>query len=310
MGRIENANLVLKQAYEGIINIARVKKCSQLELDRLLCDLEIARTRLASREYRQSNFRPRNILSIPDRTDEIFKDLTFYWSIGQIWKEIIKNSFHEETQWVAEIGCGYIPKVGLGLSYFGFKGSLDLIDVDSRAAKKASSFLGLFGANFKSYSRVSSIFAESEVRYDSLLANHLLDDIILSNFCELNSIAGFKMYEREDEYKKTWQKIVSNSEFIPALMEELAETLLAKVKPGGIILLLDYPSFTHKALKLFPLIKQVKQAQSILRNKLENLGAIQIKGVMDEALKFDRLMVNPTDLICFRKMDGGKSNDF
>jgi hypothetical protein len=277
------------------------RRFSCLELSRLAEDLEVSRSRLKSREYKQSSFKARNSLSIPDRTEEIAKDLKFYWSVASVWREIIRATFGVTQVSVAEVGCGHISKIGLGLIYSDFNGQLTLVDTDVTASKRAVECLSYFGARFLVAEDHSSIIQKSTKKFDAILSNHFLDDLILSTYCEQNSISLDSLYACEQFYRQVWNEIVHCQENLPSLAKSLAQNLNQKLNTKGLLLMLDYPSFSHKAMSLSKVIILVKSFRELLKKELCSLGLVQFSLTNLEHLHFDRLTINSQQLLAFRK---------
>ena len=286
--------------------IGRSWRYAPVEIERFVADLSLATRRLVSREYRQSSFQPRNLLRIPERTEELFNDLTFYWSVGQVWREIFAGMPMRQDARVAEVGCGYVPKVALGLHYAGFTGTVDLVDTDGEALSHAARFLELVGARCSSTTQAATLGDPHGRTYDALFGNHLLDDLVLSAFCVPRGIEGARLYEREDRYMAVWSEIINDSTFAERFVPDLADTLVGSVRPDGIVVLLDYPSFTHRALRLTRVIKFVREVALNLRRALVGRGATLL-APLKGSVTFDRLAVTPDDLVAFRS--GGSNGE-
>lgn len=294
----------VKRASTRVARLARNRRFSELEVDRYVADLGLANRRLVSREYQQSTFQPRNALRIPDRTEELFSDLTFYWSVGKVWEAIIKTVPLATDARVAEVGCGYVPKVAVGLHYADFRGTVDLLDTDDAALTHAERFLEMVGARCTPQTKQTTLFDETVGGYDALLANHLLDDLILARYCKQHGIESAQLYQREDLYAAVWNQIVASHDLLAHFVPALAAALLKLVKPGGVVVFLDYPSFSHRALGLHAVIDTVRAATRQLRAYLRTAGATVLEDLPVAPLTFDRLTVTKDDVVAFRKGGG------
>lgn len=277
---------------------------TMMEVERFISDISQASRRLVSREYQQSTFQPRNTLRIPDRTEELFSDLSFYWSVGQIWSSLARALSLRPDARIAEIGCGYVPKVAIGLHYLGVHGSVDLVDTDGVALQRASRFLELMGVRFPVGVVKATLFDEVNGGYDAIFANHLLDDLILNHHCESRGLDIRMLYAREARYAEVWGEIVADPHFLRELVPLIADALVRRVRPGGVALLLDYPSFTHRALGLTHVIDLVRQATRMLRDIVEARGATLITDLPSVPLTVDRVTVTRDDIVVFKKGGG------
>ena len=308
MCSINNQGQLRKQiltASREILKSARNCRISNLELQRLNYDLQISKKRFISREYRQSSFKPRTTMSTPERTAEIASDLNFYWSVASVWQSIISQYFSRRTISVAEIGCGHISKVALGLTYFDFWGQLTLIDQDKHAIDRALECLDYFGARFMRSGQTSSVFDNTR-KFDAILANHLIDDLILSRFCKLNRVSLSKLYEDEKLYLRSWQKILENPAFLADLAKDFAAALVGSLNENSLILLLDYDSFSHKALGISAVTTLVSGFKQSLKTELAGLSATELKPLASD-ITFGRMTIKKEMLLAFST--GEKSDD-
>lgn len=289
----------LWRAAARAVRIGRSRRYDPVEVERFIGDLSRATRRLVSREYRQSSFTPRNLLRIPERTEELFLDLTFYWSVGQVWREILHRIELPQYGRVAEVGCGYVPKVACGLHYAGFAGTIELIDPDGEALSHAARFLSLVGARCHATTRRGALSENPPARFDALFGNHLLDDLILSSYCARQGVEVAPLYACEERYAAVWDEIVTDASLIDHVVPALADTLVASVRPGGVVALLDYPSFTHRALGLTHVMSFVRQVALSLRRALTDRGATSLE-LLQDPVTFDRLTVSGDDLVAFR----------
>ena len=288
------------RASRRVARMGRNRRFSNLEVERFVGDIGLASRRLASREYQQSSFQPRNTLSIPERTDELFQDLAFYWSVGQVWRALFEALSLSSTARVAEFGCGYVPKVAVGLHYFGARGQVDLIDSDATALQRAGRFLELIGSRFALGLVRGALRKGVAGSYDAVFANHLVDDLILSHWCEQRDIDIGTLYAREDRYVAVWGEIVSNPHVLTEVIPSLADALALTVRPNGLIVLLDYPSFSHRALGLNGVIDLVRQGTRLLRESLRANGAVMIPDIPSAPLAIDRVTVTQDDVVACR----------
>jgi hypothetical protein len=280
--------------------MGRNHRFSNLEVERFVGDIGLASRRLVSREYQQSSFQPRNTLRIPDRTEELFQDLAFYWSVGQVWRGLFEALSLSPTARVAEIGCGYVPKVAVGLHYFGARGVVDLIDSDPAALARAGRFLELMGSRFALGLVRGTLRKGVAGTYDAVFANHLVDDLILSHWCERRGIDIGTLYAREDRYVAVWGEIVATPRVLTEVIPSLAEALALAVRPKGLIVLLDYPSFSHRALGLNGVIDLVREGARLLRESLRANGAVMIPGIPSAPITIDRITVTQDAIVACR----------
>ena len=123
VGIREQAKKRITRSLSSVRQSARRSKISSLELERASREIAIVGARLDSGEYRKTSFQ-KNLLNIVDRTAELHSDLRFLCSVGRIWEQIFRSVGISHSGNILDLGCGYFPKVELGLYYAGYNGSV------------------------------------------------------------------------------------------------------------------------------------------------------------------------------------------
>ncbi len=279
----------------------RSKKTTSLEKERCRRELAVIAARLQSGEYLQSNFKERALLNILDRTDELFKDLNFFWSVGAIWSELFSKLKIDRHAKILDLACGFFPKVELGLLYYGFKGNVTLVDIDHAALLQAEKFLNFFSVPFSIKRMSCSIWKLPSKQYQLIVGNHLIDDVLLERFSRLHAIRLSETYTSEALFMKMWEQIIANDAFGIKIMQELADMIMRLLAPGGIVVFVDYPSFSHRALHLQGLINYVSARRNNLRDELRLRGMNIFNPIKKGSLTRERLVVKQAHIVCGRK---------
>lgn len=285
-------------------------RTSDLERRRCLRELEIVHRRLVSREYVQSNFLERALLTLPDRTDEIFKELLFFWSVGEVWKELFHAVKLPPSARILDIGCGFFPKAEVGLYYCGFQGAVSLLDVCPQALAHAVKFLKFFQVDFRTRRLACSVWDLPAVRFDFIIANHVLDDLLLDAAARSGRVPLAEAYRSERVFSQLWSGIVQDPVAGAALMDRLADVVLSRLNPRGVVLFVDYPSYTHRALGQGALLRFVRQRQQDLRSALEARGLELMQPIRNGRLRRDRLVVRDSHVICGRIRTGNSGRSW
>jgi hypothetical protein len=273
---------------------------TSLEAKRCTEDLKTIEIRLRSREYEQSCFKPRGTLSIPDRTQELLSDLSFFWSVGAVWQNLFDRIELKPSASVLDIGCGYFPKVELGLYYHGFEGTVTLCDPHREALEQASQFLKFFRVPFEAQTHASTVWDIGEKRFDAVVANHVLDDLILASYAKEHSLDIGALYSDEDNYMAVWTAI-SKTTMPAGLLQQLVHTLITLLAPCGVILFLDYPSFSHRALGMRHLQRVVGDFRAQLVRALRDAGLRELSLLGENTIRRDRLVIKDSYVMAFKK---------
>lgn len=280
---------------------SRSRRYTNLELERAARDLAAIKQRVSTREYLQTSCNPRNILTIPDRTDEIFRDLTFFWSVGKVWSQIFGQLGLRSRQRVLDLACGHFPKVELGLYYHGFEGEVLAVDPSRRALASALAFLDFFAVPFTTRASPRSLWTIGGEPFDFVTANHALDDLILAEFCRARGFNLDDAYMREQRYVEIWDEILRSETHSLRTIERVAGRLVKLVRPGGYAVLVDYPSFSHRTLRLRKIIGLVGRLQRELRISLQKQGFRAVIPFKTPKLVYDRLHVKREHCVCMRR---------
>jgi len=275
---------------------------SSKEVARLSADISTSRRRLLSREYRQTSFKPRNQLTIPDRTEEFYMDLRFFWSIGKVWERLLRRMKLGARSRILDIGPGFFPKVEIGLCYLGFEGSVDLLDVDPMASPYATMFLDFFAKPFSTSSITGAVSGLKPSVYDLITANHFLDDFLLSHYCLRSGIRLHDAYGSEQIFKSAWRHIMHDHRAVDDQLGELIDALHRVSVRGTNVVLVDYPSFSHKALGLTSISTFVHGVGQRLSRSLCARG-FRSRRLISHPIICDRLTIEPKHVLSFVRED-------
>ena len=294
MNETISSSTILEELSNGLAR----QGISKTEKVRCTRELEIILGRLKSREYRQSNFLPRNVLTITERTDEMFKELRFLWSVGAVWKELLQEIGIHRVKSALDIGCGFFPKAELGFYYLNFTGKLTLLDCSAEALRQAAHFLKFFNVGFSVERVPVSLWDLPDHRYDLIVANHSLDDLILDAAARECGVSLIDAYRSEALFQELWQSIIKDSSLGAEVMDRLAEFIAGHLNPGGRVVLLDYPSRSHRALGLNSIPRYVGARQKDLRACLEGKGFKQQPLLKGGSICRERLVVSANHVVC------------
>jgi hypothetical protein len=273
---------------------------TSLEAKRCAADLKTIEVRLKSGVYEHSSFNSRRTPFVPDRTQELLSDLGFFWSVGAVWQNLFDRIELKPSASVLDIGCGYFPKVELGLYYHGFEGTVTLCDPHREALEQASQFLKFFRVPFEAQTLASTVWELGEKRFDAIVANHVLDDLILAAYAKEHSLDIAALYGDEDNYMAVWTAI-SKTTMPEGLLQQLVHTLITLLAPCGVILFLDYPSFSHRALGMRHLQRVVADFRAQLVRALREAGLRELSLLGENTIRRDRLVIKDSFVMAFKK---------
>lgn len=242
-------------------------------------------------------------LRVDDRTAQLFDDVGFYWSAGQVWKSLLAALGVGDKGRVVECACGVVPKVGAALHYGTFHGTLDLVDLSQDSLARASRWLELLGCRFTHTARCSSIFDLEQESYQGIFANHAIDDLVLHAYCARAGIRLEPLFQDGTKYIETWAQLARDTPWLPAFIAQLIDTIAAALMPGGVVVMCDYESHSHRELGVCGVIEVVRNLQNLLRVEFAARGMSSLELALPQRLESGRFELSLGDVIAFCKVE-------
>jgi hypothetical protein len=166
--------------------------------------------------------------------------------VGHFWAGQLRR-YLDLTSTVAEVGPGFSTKVGFGLAELGFQGSVILVEPNGPARIWAEDRYRrlLPNADIEAIPfPVPEAGQLARKNVDLLLANHILDDLLLNTyvkspyadriFSEMHSGA-----ECSEAFITTWHQLCATTEAVTKLVDDVVDGLVSyvkAVKPACLIL--------------------------------------------------------------------------
>jgi len=250
---------------------------SELSARRLTRDLERVELRVRNGEYEKSPFED-NVLNLPDRTHQVTVEAEFMAAVGRSWTRLLAPLGLAAATRVIDLGPGWAPKVELALYYGKFTGQAVLINQDAEAMATLRRFLSIFDLPFSLESVCEDLFSWQGEAGDLVLGNHLLDDLVIDEYCREAGVDPGGLYARESAFRGAWEAILRRpSGQSEALAERLAAVVARLTRPGGHAVFVQYPSYAERTLGL---TDAVAYSQRLLRG----LGvALTRRGFVDRS---------------------------
>lgn len=221
-----------------------------LEAKRLARDLARVELRLRNGDYEKSPFED-NVLNLPDRTHQVMVEVEFMSAVGRAWARLLEPLGIAQAARVIDLGPGWAPKVEMGLYYTAFAGELVMVNQDAGAIDTLQRFLTLLDVRFAPRVATTDLFAWRGEPADFVLANHLLDDLVLDRHCRRTGVDPGSLYARETAFREAWVEILARpASETDALVAELAAAVDRLTKPGGYAVFVQYPSYAERTLQL------------------------------------------------------------
>lgn len=204
------------------------------------------------------------------------KDYTKALNNAFFWYKLLKLArFEGETVLELCPGTGY--PVPLALTILGFQGHFSQVDIEDFIVQRMQAINGLLkeSPNYEMYPIVDDLFSfveETNVMYDAILGNHVIDDLFIGDFCFRNNIDFFSFYSDDKVSKKVWAQAIADSNGSKERIVLLARKLYDLLNPGGIIVFKQHPSTFASFNKDMNRINFVRSLFEACADALESMG--------------------------------------
>lgn len=240
----QNISKILKRL---LITLSK-KKFSSFELGNLEHDLAAVEARLEAGHYAHSDFIARNTYDIPRRTEEFLVYLQGYHEIAQIWAKVLKPIITENTKCVLDLCPGWAPKIELALHNLAFSGTVQMWDVDLSSTKRAMDYMKLFKPNYDLQQVGTNLLSgDSQIKSDLIVANHIIDDLLLYKFCMRNKIELSSLYGSESLLIAATEGIITDKKIQKEISSRLVSVVDTTLSKGGFFVISQYAGLFEKA---------------------------------------------------------------
>lgn len=196
--------------------------------------------------------------------------------VGESWTDLLLDR-NLDRGTVMEIGPGFSDKIALGLAGLGFHGTIILVEPNAAARQWAISRYRelLPDAHVVTLARRLQDLRETR-RIDALLANHVLDDILLDASIPKALSARLFPTMRPDApcsrtFIETWRSILAGVHAYPLKLATDIATSIASMRPG-LLAFNDYASWRHAAPVLAPIHRVSRELMQALQWRLGTHG--------------------------------------
>jgi hypothetical protein len=293
--------MTIKFILKNIINFVNAKPLTGIEEKRLLNNLLTVHNRLIKRDYRKYGY-SENRFDVPNRAIEVYTELEFYSLIGKTWLKILSALKIKNKSQVVDLCPGFVPKIELGLFYLQYEGEVIVIDKDSRALSGLIKFMDLFNPKFKISKKVINIFGRFKENYEIILANHLIDDLVLCYFSNKLKTKLSDVYAKEGNVKKVWEYVLRDREGNLDIMTMIIVKIFAQlIGSKGLICMTYYKSYMDKILDMDDAYNFNRRLFKRIARELLIRGFSEDKEIVKKAFKKGCGYFEPNDWVVLRK---------
>lgn len=181
-------------------------------------------------------------------------------ALGHIWVQHLRKLHLEPDSTLVEIGPGFSAKIGFGLAELGFCGALFLVEPNGSARRWAQrEYQRLLPAAQvrTSHRAVPDADLPTEGPVDAIIANHVLDDLLMSYFIsapENDRIFGHMRpgVGCPEKFSEIWREILGSSRVLHELVDRVVEDVVhyIDVVQSDRLILNEYLSWHHRCCGL------------------------------------------------------------
>jgi|WetSurMetagenome_2_1015567.scaffolds.fasta_scaffold15442_2 hypothetical protein len=293
--------MTVKSTIKNIIDFVDKKHLTKIEEKRLLGNLSAVYNRLIKHDYQKYGY-SENKFDVPDRVSEIFTELEFYCLIGKTWLKILSALNIKDKPQIVDLCPGFVPKIELGLFYLQYKGKVVAIDKDSRALSSHIKFMELFGPEFKISKKIINLFGRFKENYDVILANHLIDDLVLCYFSKKMKMKLSDIYAKEGNVKKIWEHVLENKKNNLEVMTKIIVKIFDQLSGSkGLICMTYYKSYLDKILDMDDAYKFNRELFKKIIKELKNKGFSEDKNIVKKTFENGKGHFGSDDCVVLRK---------
>ena len=261
------------------------KKLGRIEKKRIEEELNALAERLKNRKYKIA-YTAYNIFNIPDRTEDLYEHLKFYCDTGRTWAVLLSAINIHSYGKVVDLCPGFAPKVELGLFYLDYQGEVIIVDKRMDSMKKLEEMLMLFGPKYKITPKKIELFKPHPQSYPVVIANHIIDDLVMDYFAKKFNISSQEIYEKEGKLIEIWGKILSGKQsHAEEILPHLVQGVGSLIQKGGWLLMAQYQSYIEKLFNLKEVTRFNKNLFKKLVEELSREGFYNDRNLVEKSFK-------------------------
>ncbi len=224
--------------------------------------------------------------------------------IAENWYAIFQELDINQYSIICELSPGWAPKIEIALSQIGFSWKIILVDKQKSFLDELEDNLSIFSPEFDIVKKWENILELVDVRADILIWNHIIDDLILDYYCELEGIDVNNLYYDGNKFVSIRADIQRDSWLVEELVEKLVERFETIINDGGYLLLAQYPGETEKNFGLDISIELCRWMTEKIKVELEKRGFAEDLEIKKKAYKrLETYFFEEKDILILKKVN-------
>jgi hypothetical protein len=250
----------------------------QKEKERMRRDLEVVLLRLQKGEYRITDYSEKNKFNVPERTKEFFSYMESYCLTGKTIARLLSCIPLHTYDTVVDFCSGWAPKVALAFFYQQYEGKVVIMDKNRSNLLQLKKFMSLFHPRYNIVPYVADIWNyQTMLSYPLVIANHVLDDLLLEFFAKKEKVNIQSLYDDEQLLVSLWNTIIKNKKnIVSKYLGFLQKVFSHLVRKKGILILSQYQSMIEHLLSLDQVTIFNKHIMKLLITQMKRTGKWKI----------------------------------
>lgn len=285
-------------------SLSSEKNFTSHELSNLIHDLDEVKTLLEGGHYQHSDYLSRNTYDVPRRTQEFFLYMKGYQQVAETWIHVLKPLISKDTQHVLDLCPGWAPKIELALHMLDFKGTVYLWDVDSASTQLVLDYMKLFKPKYNLTPVESDLFLNNfNKKSDLIVANHIIDDLLLYEYCKENHRSMKSLYESEQKMLDAIKDIMIDQEIQKMISSKLVRVVEKNLAFGGCFVVSQYSGLFETANNLIEWVYFCKAILNLIKESLMKKNYFDVtNSIEDSFLKSKDTFFTNSELVCLRRL--------
>jgi hypothetical protein len=202
-----------------------------------------------------------------------------------------------------DLCSGWAPKITLALFYSDYDGEAILFDQDKKSMTLLRNFMRLFNPKFSLKSYHEDFFNYQGLWFDFVIANHVIDDLILEYYCRTHAIPSKNIYKQEWMVVSLWGKIIKEEGFFEEIVTVFTKQFSNLINSGGLLCFAQYKSMIEWLLSLDTSVEYNIQIMREVSRRLEHTGNFSfLNEVPKKAFRNKKTAFSPDECIILKRL--------
>ena len=256
---------------DNIEEFINKRDLTEIEADNIYVELYAMLERLRNGNYKYTDFVNRNKYDIYRRTREFFIYFKSYYNLASTISKVLETFDLKNYPHIIDLCPGWAPKLEIALKQLDYTGEVTVIDYSNEATNELTDFIQLFKPEFSVNIINKNIYDLHNTNASLVVANHIIDDLLINEYCTLHEKNLVDVYTTETVFLETIQRIPEEINIIEFIKKTVL-TLDKYISNNGYLIISQYGSLTDKNLGISNWVKLITDAFQQVIQSLKEIG--------------------------------------